>query len=144
MNMGADLSEAEYASLARFRYLLRRYLAFSERAATAAGLESRQYQLLLALRARPHAAASVTELAEALQVQHHSAVGLIDRTSARGLVERQPDPEDGRRVLVVLTPTGRAALTNLAVQHREELRRVAPDLVEAIRDTLDEGAAPDR
>jgi len=143
MNVVTDLSEGEYASLARFRYLLRQYLAFSERAATAAGLESRQYQLLLALRARPGGGASVTDLAEALQVQHHSAVGLIDRTSARGLVERQPDPDDGRRVLVVLTSTGRAALANLAVQHRDELRRVAPGLLQAIRDALDDGPPPE-
>jgi DNA-binding MarR family transcriptional regulator len=51
----------------------------------------------------------------------------------RGLVTRRPDPLDGRRVLVEFTPTGRAALVSLAVQHREELRRTAPALIEVLQ-----------
>ncbi len=113
---------------------MRRYLAFSERAAESAGLEPQHYQLLLMLRGlTPHGGASVSDLADWLQIRHHSAVGLVDRIEARSLVQRRPDPLDGRRVLVVLTRHGRSALRSLAVLHRNELRRLAPDLVDALQ-----------
>lgn len=135
--LASDLSEDEYTSLAQTRRLLRSYLAFSERAAQAAGLEPRQYQLLLMLRGLTgDGVASVSDLADWLQVRHHSAVGLIDRMQARGLVERQSDPQDGRRVLLRLTPAGRAALRGLAVLHRDELRSVASSLVAALQTLL--------
>jgi DNA-binding MarR family transcriptional regulator len=132
-----ELSSAEYRSLAAFRQQLRRYIHFSEQAARAAGLEPRQYQLLLMLRGlAPGGAASVSDIAEWLQVRHHSAVGLVDRMVRRGMVERRPHPFDGRRVLVALTPEGRAALARLAMLHRAELRRLAPALVEALHQLL--------
>jgi DNA-binding MarR family transcriptional regulator len=129
-----DLSDDEYTSLAQTRRLLRRIQAFSERAAEAAGLRPRQYQLLLMLRglARDRDA-SVSDLADWLQVRHHTAVGLVDRMASRGLLTRQPDPRDGRRVLVTLTEEGQIALRALAVQHRDELRTLAPGLLDALR-----------
>jgi DNA-binding MarR family transcriptional regulator len=133
-----DLSDQEYASLAETRRLLRRYQAFSERAAEAAGLEPRQYQVLLMLRGlAPGGQATVSDLAEWLQVRHHSAVGLLDRMVSRGLVERQRDPRDGRRVLVSLTREGRAALRNLALQHRDELGALAPGLLDILSRVLE-------
>lgn len=130
-----DLADAEYRHLAQTRRLLRRYLAFSENAALRSGIEPRQYQALLMLRsglASPQADATVSDLADWLQIRHHSAVGLVDRMQARGLVQRQTDARDGRRVLVTLTPTGHDALRGLAVLHRDELRRLAPELVDAL------------
>ena len=134
----ADLSDREYTSLAYTRRLLRRIQAFGERAAESSGLRPRQYQLLLMLRglAADHGA-SVTDLAEWLQVRHHTAVGLVDRMAARGLLARQADPVDGRRVLVTLTSDGRLALRSLAVQHRDELTALAPSLVDALRQLLE-------
>jgi DNA-binding MarR family transcriptional regulator len=130
----ADLSTDEYRSLARFRHLLRTYVRFSERAAQEAGFEARQYQLLLALRGlAADEQASVSEVAELLQIRHHSAVGLVDRAALRGLVERRVDPSDGRRVLVTLTSPGRRALARLAVLHRDELRRIVPTLVASLQ-----------
>ena len=103
----ADLSDDEYASLAQTRRVLRRIQAFSERAAAGAGLRPRQYQLLLMLRGlAKDGDATVSDLAEWLQVRHHTAVGLVDRMVSRGLIERQSDPLDGRRVLVTLTNRG--------------------------------------
>jgi DNA-binding MarR family transcriptional regulator len=137
-----DLSDDDYTSLAQTRRLLRRYQAFSERVAEAAGLEPRQYQLLLVLRGlAPNAEANVSDLADWLQVRHHSAVGLINRTEARGLVQRATDPHDGRRVRVRLTRAGRAALRGLALQHRDELRSIAPGLLESLLHVIDAQAA---
>jgi DNA-binding MarR family transcriptional regulator len=133
MNASRLISHDEYRSLASFRLQLLAYLAFSERAAAVAGLEPRQYQLLLMLRGlTPDGQASVSEIAEWLHVRHHSAVGLVDRAALRGMVERQQDATDRRRVLVALTRTGREALADLALAHREELRRQAPELVRAL------------
>ena len=132
-----DLAAVEYAALAAFRYALHRYLRFSERAAQQAGLEPRQYQSLLLLRGLGHnAAATISDLAEWLQVRHHTAVELVDRMSARGLVERHAYPSDGRRVLVRLSAIGREALADLAVLHRDQLRQLAPTLVDTLQDLL--------
>jgi DNA-binding MarR family transcriptional regulator len=129
----ADLSDEDYASLAETRRLLRGFIAFSERAAEAAGLEPRQHQLLLMLRGLGRdGAATVSEVADWLQVRHHSAVGIVDRMQSRGLVERHPDLRDRRRVLVQLTPSGQTALRALARMHRDELRRAAPALIQAL------------
>jgi DNA-binding MarR family transcriptional regulator len=133
-----DLLDEEYANLAHTRRLLRRIQAFGERAAEAADLRPRQYQLLLMLRGlATDRDASVSDLADWLQVRHQTAVGLVDRMAGRGLVERRPDPDDGRRVLVTLTNDGRLALRELARQHRDELRSLAPSLVDALRHVLE-------
>ena len=133
-----DLSDDEYTSLAQTRRLLRRIQSFSERAAEAAGLRPRQYQLLLMLRGlAKDRDASVSDLADWLQVRHHTAVGLVDRMASRGLLERRPDPLDGRRVLVTLTNEGQIALRELAVQHRDELRTLAPSLLDALRHVVE-------
>jgi DNA-binding MarR family transcriptional regulator len=121
------LSNADYQLLAQLRYLLRRFAAFSEAAARRAGLSAQQHQALLAVRGFPgRARVSVGELAERLQLRHHSAVGLIDRLAARGLLRRHYDRRDRRRVLVTLTPRGQARLARLSRAHREELARLAP------------------
>ncbi len=128
------LSPLDYAALARFRLVLRRFLPFSERLSHASGLEPQQHQLLLALRgfASPDPAPTIGDVASWLLIQHHSAVELVDRAAARGLVRRHPDPEDRRRVLVELTPEGEAVLVQLSLQHREELESSAPALLDAL------------
>lgn len=132
-----EISPAEYRALAEFRYELRRFLHFSEQAARAAGLEPQQHQLLLAIKGLPTSKdASVGELAERLQIQHHSTVELADRLSAKGLVRRKRDSEDRRQVLLELTAKGEKTLRELALHHREELRSTGPELVGALKGVL--------
>jgi DNA-binding MarR family transcriptional regulator len=124
---GTRLSTADYRTLAQFRYLLRRFAAFSEEAAAGAGLTAQQHQALLAIKGFPgRARATVGELAERLGVRHHSAVGLVDRLAAGGLVRREVDPADRRQVLIRLTRRAEALLARLSLAHRDELRRLAP------------------
>jgi DNA-binding MarR family transcriptional regulator len=133
MSIDFDLSQAEYRALAEFRYQLRRFLHFSEQEARTAGLEPQQHQLLLAVRGLPPGKmASVGELAERLQLQHHSTVELIDRMVRRGLLERQRDPNDQRRVLIYLTRNGDVLLKRLSLVHLTELRTTGPTLVQAL------------
>jgi DNA-binding MarR family transcriptional regulator len=133
-----DLSPADYQALAEFRYQLRRFLHFSEQEARAAGLEPQQHQKLLAIKGLPaDKAASVGELAERLQLQHHSTVELINRMSERGLLERRRDTDDQRRVLISLTVYGEELLRKLSLLHRVELRTTGPALVQALHTLTD-------
>src|SRR3989442_14535740 len=119
----------DYRALAAFRYQLRRFERFSERAARGVGLEPQQPQLLLAVKGMPAGVhATIGLLAERLQVQHHTAVELVDRMQARGLVRRSRAGADRRRGFVHLTRRAEAVLPRLSHTHRTELRSVAPAL----------------
>ncbi len=128
----------DYQLLAEFRYQLRCFLAFSERAAAEAGLTPQQHQALLAVRGFPgRERASVGELAERLQLRHHSAVGLVDRLERRGLLRRERSREDARRVQLAVTARGQRLLARLSAAHRDELRRLRPHLA-GLLERLDE------
>ncbi len=115
--------------MAEYRYAMRRFLRFSEEAAREAGITPQQYQLMLAIKGYPgREYANITELAERMQLDHHSTVGLIDRTEERGLVQREHDQTDRRQVNIRLTPDGELLLGQLAHVHREQLRRMREDL----------------
>jgi DNA-binding MarR family transcriptional regulator len=108
-------------------------LHFSGQQAQAVGLTPQQHQALLAIRGFPQGERMVIgELADRLQIQHHSAVGLVDRLEAQGLVVREPALTDRRQVFVTLTPQGAAVLGRLAAAHREELRRIGPQMRELL------------
>ena len=121
-------AEADYRRLADFRYALRRFIRFSEDAAREAGISPSQYQLLLFVRGFPNGPPTIAQLAERLQVAHHSAVGLVDRSVRAGLVERRRDADDRRRVHVGLTDRGREILVRLIRAHSPELDRLAAAL----------------
>jgi DNA-binding MarR family transcriptional regulator len=134
------VTSGEYRALAEFRYEIRRFLHFSEQAARAARIEPQQYQLLIALKGMPaDAEPTVKELAERLQIQHHSAVELLDRSATRGLVRRTRAAGDRRQVLVHLLPKGERLLRELALHHRDALTQAAPALVRALEMLLAAG-----
>jgi DNA-binding MarR family transcriptional regulator len=123
------ISDADYARLAELRHALRLFSSFSERAAQAAGLSSTQHQALLAIRGfGRRTPLSIGELAERLLIRHHSAVGLVQRLIASGYVARAKDPGDARRVHLELRPRGEKLLARLTAAHRDELRRIGPEL----------------
>ena len=66
------------------------------------------------------------DVADALLLKHHSAVGLVDRAVAAGLVARHTDPADQRVVRLALTSVGEQRIQQLSRTHLEELRRLAP------------------
>jgi DNA-binding MarR family transcriptional regulator len=89
------------------------------------GLTPQQYQLMLALKGFPGRDwATVRELAERLQLRHHSVVELVNRAQSQDLVERVADPGDGRVVRVLLTPAGERVLGRLSALHRAQLLRM--------------------
>ena len=129
MSERKSLSQKQYEELAAFRYALRQFLRVSEGIARSAGITPQQHQALLAIKGFPKRnRVSVGELAERLQIEHHSAVGLVDRLVAEKLVVRETTDEDRRQVHVRLTAYGEEKLAQVASANREQLRRIGPDL----------------
>jgi DNA-binding MarR family transcriptional regulator len=129
-----DLRASEYRALAELRYQIRRFLTFSEAEARAASLEPQQHQLLLVLKAlRPPDRPTIRSIADRLQIQHNSAVELVQRSVERGLVERRAGAEDRREASLRVTRRGERVLRKLSLAHRDELRSAAPVLVGALQ-----------
>ena len=135
----ADLAPADYERLADFRYLLRRFLIFSEEAAHEAGLTPQQHQALLAIKGhRGREPLTIGVLAQRLAIRPHSAVGLLDRLAVKGLIRRCDGAGDRRQVLIELTSIAEALLRQLSVVHRDELKRLAP-LLRGLLSAFDNG-----
>ena len=127
------MTASEFRALAEFRHQIRIFLNGSEEAARAADLEPQQYMLMLALRGLPSGVEpSIRELAERMQLRHHSVVELVDRLEKRLLLRRERAKADRRQVILHLTPRGEKILTKLAKQRISELRTSAPALVRAL------------
>jgi DNA-binding MarR family transcriptional regulator len=123
----------DYRALADLRYRLRRFLRVREVAARAAGVEPQQYLVLLQIKGlEGHAVATLSVLAERLQIRHHAVVQLIDRLTAAGMVERRRDGRDRREVVVRLRPAGERVLKRLAAYSLAELTTEAPSLVASL------------
>jgi DNA-binding MarR family transcriptional regulator len=136
--MSRALSDADYARLLAFRTDLRRFLRWSEDEATRAGLTPAQHQLLLAIRGSgDRRGPAISDVAAALLLRHHSAVELVDRAEAAGLVLRRPDASDQRVVRLALTASGARRLERLSALHLEELERLGAAL-----DALPGGLGP--
>ena len=135
--MRRDLTLADYRALAEFRYQIRRFIHFSERAARAAGLNPQHHQLLLAIKGHPVTTQpTVQDMAERLHIRHHSAVELTNRLTARGLIRKRQDPDDRRRVLLEITSRGEAVLRKLSLIHRTQLEFFGRDLIKALQKLL--------
>lgn len=111
--------------LAWFRYNLRKFLRFSEKAARACEVTPQQHQLLLGIAGfTDGGTATISELAEFLQEKNNSVVGLVERAAESGLVRREAGATDRRQVVVSLTAKGEAVLGKLTQMHYEEVQRV--------------------
>jgi DNA-binding MarR family transcriptional regulator len=129
----AQLTSADYQALATFRHAMRKFIVFSETAATSAGLMPQQHQALLAIKVMSLARVpSVGEVADYLMIRPHSAVELIGRLARMGLVERLRDPHDRRRVRISLSPLAEEMLEDLSAAHLNELSAIRPLLVQLL------------
>lgn len=129
--MNRELEEADYQRLLQFRTSLRRFLHWSEEQAEKAGLTAAQHQLLLAVRGHDgHQGPTIGDVASYLLLRHHSVVGLVDRAVKAGLVERREDSADRRVVRLRLTSQGASTLEKLSELHFEEIKRLAPRILD--------------
>jgi len=137
VDASSELTLADYQALARFRAALRAFLQFSEQAARGAGLTPAQHQLVLAVKGwEGGGMPSISDLAVALRLRHHSAVELVARAEEAGLVTRVADPGDGRRQLLALTARGDELLAKLVDLHRDELRRFRQETLADLLDVI--------
>lgn len=125
-----DLSKALYEQLADFRYKMRLFLHFSESAAREVGLTPQQHQLILAVQGYPgRDYATISEVAEKLQITHHACVGLVTRCEKSELVKRRPNPDDARSVHIGLTDKGIEILGLLSTVHLKQLQDLKFDFI---------------
>jgi DNA-binding MarR family transcriptional regulator len=129
-----DIDRAQIQALARFRSEIRRFLLFSERAAASEGILPQQYQFLLQIAGAPDdTPITISYMANAMGLQHHSAVELSKRCEQALLIRRMQNPSNRRYVLLELTDRGVLALVRLAEIHARELRELAPGLIRTLR-----------
>ena len=134
-------TDEDFRHLLSFRVTLRRFLRWSEEQAAEAGLTTTQHQLLVAIKGHPGPRPpAIREVAEYLLLQSHSAVGLVDRAEAAGLVRRRADPDDARVARVELTGKGDKLATDLTTGHLAMLFDLAAALNELLP-PADEGSA---
>jgi DNA-binding MarR family transcriptional regulator len=126
------VTQADYEALAAFRYELRRFLNFSERAAKSLGMSPQQHQALLAMRAAPGKTLTVGELADQLFIQPHTASELAERMIALDWIERRPTSEDRRRVRLGLTARSEQLLAEMSETHRGEVLRIRATLTDVL------------
>lgn len=78
----------------------------------------------------------VTALAEHLGLPPSTLTGLLDRLTARGLLERDTDPQDRRAVVMKSTDELRGLMRQLMRAGSKELekafRRLSPDLIDRL------------
>ena len=84
--------------------------------------------------------ATITQLAEHLDVTRQAAAQLVDELSAKGYVERRRHPRDARARLIVLTEKGRACTQAAEAAIKDTLRpweaALGPERLLALRDDL--------
>lgn len=124
-----ELGNDDYRRLAELRHGLQSFLHWSGEQAKQAGLTPAQHQLLLAIRASAEERGpTVRDVAELLLIQHHSAVGLVDRAQEAGLIVRTRDPDQHSLVRLHLTELGADRLQSLSELHLRELAQLAPGM----------------
>lgn len=128
---------SDHAALAEISQTVRGFVRITEDVARDAGLEPQQYQLLLSIKAMPRGErTTILGISRSLDIRHHTAVELVDRAEARGLVARRRDEVDRRLVVVELTREGDDAVKRAARYHLRRLRAEAPGLVRTLDDLL--------
>src|SRR5260370_19314392 len=121
--MSKGMGWDEFRGVGEFRYQIRQFLNGGEKAARAAGLEPQQYLFLLALRGLPAGReATIRELAERMQLRHHSAVEMVDRLERQQLLRRERARTDRRQVMLHMAPRAEEIFSRLA-RHGIEGRR---------------------
>ena len=129
MSNDASIDTATAIQVAAFRAALRTFLRRSELVARENGLTPQRHLLLLMIKGAPDGReqASVTELAERLQLAQTTVTDLVRRAEQAGLVERERSNLDARVAHIRLTDEGERRLAHSVRGHaaeREELQKM--------------------
>ncbi|GAC1470727.1 MAG: hypothetical protein PVSMB7_21790 [Chloroflexota bacterium] len=123
-------TDSDYREQAAFRRVLRRFLYRAELHAHEVGITPERYVLLLVTRGHPsYPDVTIGDIATSLQIRHHSASLLVDRSVHNGLMRRvRATVQDRRRVLASLTDDGQRILDHVMEANRRELIALERDL----------------
>lgn len=132
-----DLDLAPVAVFSRISRLARHLDLARREAFTAQGIESWEFDVLAALRraGAPYELSPGRLLRETL-VTSGTMTNRVDRLAARGYVERSPDPDDRRGVIVRLTPDGKDAVDAAFGALLEAEQEILAEMDAADRDRL--------
>lgn len=120
-----DLDPSPMAVVARVSRLGRIFDRRVEEVYAQYGLNQSQFGVLAALRrAGPPYCLSPTELYNSLLISSGAMTNRLDRLEAGGYIHRIPDPEDGRSMLVALTPAGKQLIERVLRPHYDNGRRL--------------------
>ncbi|GGD22099.1 MarR family transcriptional regulator [Nocardioides daphniae] len=133
----ADLDLTPVEVFSRIGRLSRHLDLARKDAFAASGVESWEFDVLAALRraGAPYELSPGRLLRETL-VTSGTMTNRVDRLTTRGLVERLPDPNDRRGVLVRLTPEGKSTVDAAFEALLDAERALMPDLDADDRDQL--------
>jgi DNA-binding MarR family transcriptional regulator len=95
-----------------------------------AELSLMEYYVLAGLSDQPDGSIRISRLAELAHCELSRLSRLISRHERRGLVRREPDPDDGRSTLAILTEAGRQHLAAAAPPHVALVRRLVFDALD--------------
>jgi len=109
MRVATSVMRAQQLLLARFDTILRPY-----------GLTFARYEALVLLHFSRSGALPLSVIGQRLMVHPTSITNTIDRLAAQQLVERQPNPRDGRGVLAAITEAGRDVVQRATVDLMNE------------------------
>ena len=127
----AGLNEVEFAAWRGFLEAHRRVMDVLEQELRRdAELPLSWYDVLVQLSEAEDGSLRMQELAHAVLLSKSGLSRLVDRMESAGLVERRPDPLDGRGVIAALTDAGRTRLRDAAPTHLRGVREHFVDLLQ--------------
>ncbi len=100
------------------------------------GLSQGKFILLILLATQTNKTLSPSEIADRADVTRTNITGLLDGLERTGYVERMPNPEDGRALLVSLTPRGDGLLDQILPAFYRRVGRMMEDLSDEERKML--------
>ena len=83
-----------------------------------------EFDVLITLDNAPAHQLRMTDLARATMLSSGGMTRLVGRLEDRGLVRRDPDPDDARAFRATLTPTGKRKLAKARITHDAVLTRM--------------------
>lgn len=87
------------------------------------GLNGTEYLVLMHLSEAPGRRLRMSDLADRLALSPSRITRVVDLLASRDLVSKDPDPDDGRSMLAVLTRQGLALLKRAWPEHLQSVRR---------------------
>ncbi|CAG7606768.1 MarR family winged helix-turn-helix transcriptional regulator [Actinacidiphila bryophytorum] len=107
-----------------------------------------QFRMLVVLESR--GAMNISRLGEHLDVIPSTAMRMVDRLAAAGMLDRAPNPGNRREILITLTSTGRSTVRQATERRRTEIARIVAamprsqraGLVKALQTFTDAGGEP--